>query len=329
MKYENVDVSVVVCAYTQDRWQDLVEALESIRDQTVQPAEVILVIDHNPSLYEQAKKAFAWVKVVENQEQRGLSGARNTGIANSTGQVVAFIDEDGVATPDWIDNLLREYRHPNVMGVGGEVRPMWAVTPPDWFPQEFNWVVGCSYKGLPETAAPVRNPIGCNMSFRRPVLQAAGGFRNGIGRIGTVPVGCEETELTIRARQLNPGSIYMYQPQAVVYHKVPQWRLRWSYFVRRCYAEGLSKAQVTHFVGSEDGLQSERRYTFRTLPMGVLSGVAGLARGRLAGLKRAAAIVLGLGITTLGYLAGKIKRVGAGDHGGEPVVTPASPVRES
>src|SRR4030042_2988941 len=241
MVNENSKVSVVICAYTQDRWADLQRAIQSIQHQSEQPSEIILVIDHNPALFALAQSTFPKVKVIENKESRGLSGARNSGVAHSTGEGVAFIDEDAVADNAWVENLLSSYQYPQVIGVGGEVRPQWTVPPPGWFPEEFHWVVGCSYKGLPEVTAPVRNPIGCNMSFRRQALISAGGFRNGVGRIGTLPVGCEEHELTIRLRQQNPNSVYLYQPRAVVMHKVPEWRLKWRYFIQRCYSEGISK----------------------------------------------------------------------------------------
>jgi glycosyltransferase involved in cell wall biosynthesis len=310
MANENLKVSVVLCAYTRERWLELENAIQSLQRQTVEPAEIILVIDHNPALHKLAKETFTDVKVLENQEARGLSGARNTGIIHSTGQVIAFIDEDAYASSDWIESLLRSYQDAHVVGVGGKVEPVWDVTPPDWLPEEFNWVVGCSYKGLPETLAPVRNPIGCNMSFRREVLMEAGGFRNGIGRIGKTPVGCEETELSIRARQLNPSSVYLYQPASVVFHRVPEWRLRKSYFAHRCYSEGLSKAQVTESVGSNDGLSTERRYVTHTLPNGVLTGLRDfLFHRQLAGLKRAGVTVGGLFLTTIGYLVGVASRL--------------------
>lgn len=309
MPSENLKISVVICAYTENRWLDLQQAIQSIQDQTVRPAEIILVIDHNPALFSLAKEAFLGVKVIENQEARGLSGARNTGVLHSSCQLVAFMDEDAIAATSWIENLLSGYQYAQVIGVGGEVRPMWGVKQPDWFPEEFNWVVGCSYKGLPQGLAPIRNPIGCNMSFRREEVINAGGFRNGIGRIGTLPVGCEETELSIRMKQLKPEAVILYNPEAVVHHKVPEQRSRFSYFVRRSFAEGISKAQVTDFVGSGEGLSSERRYVIDTLVKGVLSGLkqAFLERNH-SGLKRAFAIVIGLVLTTAGYIVGKSTR---------------------
>ena len=84
------------------------------------------------------------------------------------------------------------YQDANIMGAGGLIQPMWAQQKPAWFPEEFNWVVGCSYRGLPENTAPVRNLIGCNMSYLRIVIEQLGGFRNGIGHVGGRPQGDDE-----------------------------------------------------------------------------------------------------------------------------------------
>ncbi len=308
MSNDSVFLSVVICAYTQDRWSGLLDAIASVQHQSQLPSEIVLVIDHNPSLFERACQEISGVKIVENHEPQGLSGARNTGIANSSGQIIAFMDEDAVASDNWLESLLGGYSNKDVLGVGGEVRPLWATSVPGWFPEEFLWVVGCSYRGLPKTLAPVRNPIGCNMTFRKDTLQAAGGFRNGMGRIGTIPVGCEETELSIRLRQIYPGATILYQPEAVIYHQVPAWRAGWSYFIRRCFAEGLSKAMVIQYVGSNDGLSSERDYTARTLPQGVIEGIKDtFSHKDINGLKRAGAIMVGLVMTAIGFVIGRVR----------------------
>ncbi|NLX09181.1 MAG: glycosyltransferase family 2 protein [Chloroflexi bacterium] len=300
-------VSVIVCAYTEDRWDELGAAIASLQRQSIPPDEILIVIDHNPALYTRAEAHFSGVKVLENVRQRGLSGARNSGIAAAQSAIIAFMDEDAIAAPDWIERLKAGYENPQVVGVGGAIEPLWAAGRPGWFPQEFDWVVGCTYLGMPTTVKPIRNLIGCNMSFRREMFDAIGGFRDGIGRIGTRPVGCEETELCIRARQYAPNSLLTYDPQARVQHRVPPQRSTWHYFRSRCYSEGLSKALVARYVGANSALASERAYTFVTLPQGFKRGlVDALTRRDLDGLRRASAIGLGLAITTTGYLVGVV-----------------------
>lgn len=301
--------SVVICAYTERRYAELLACVGSIWQQTMPPLEIIVVIDHNPALRARVENERMAITLLENRGMRGLAGARNTGIAAARGEWIAFLDEDAVAEPTWLERLGAGYRDENVMGVGGAIVPRWESGRPDWFPEEFDWVVGCTYRGMPEQAAPVRNLIGCNMSFRREALQIAGAFRDGIGRIGTLPLGCEETELCIRLRQRRPDTMLRYEPAARVHHVVPNARSQWNYFSSRCYAEGISKAQITRFVGAGDSLSSERVYASRVLPRGVLrNSWMAVRSGKLAPFTRAAAILGGLGLTGAGYVRGMLVR---------------------
>jgi GT2 family glycosyltransferase len=309
-------VTVVICAHTEERWDATLAAVASVRRQSHPAAETILVVDHNPGLQAKLDAVLGDVFVIANEGPAGLSGGRNTGVMMARGDIVAFLDDDAVAEPGWLANLVGHYGDPAVVGVGGLTLPQWETARPGWFPDEFAWVVGCTYLGMPTTTSAVRNLHGGNMSFRRSVFETTGGFRDGIGRSsGTRPLGCEETEFCIRLRQMIPGAVLLFDHRAVIWHQVSSARTRFSYFRARCYAEGISKALVTASVGSGDGLSSERRYTRTTLPRGVVSGLADLVRGRPEGLRRAGAIVVGLGAAVAGYTAGLRRRVLPGPPG--------------
>ena len=87
-------VSVVICAYTQERWEETLKAVASVRSQQPAPHQIILVVDHNPKLQTRlAERLSDDVRVVPNNNERGLSGAKNTGVALATGDIVAFLDE--------------------------------------------------------------------------------------------------------------------------------------------------------------------------------------------------------------------------------------------
>ncbi len=301
-------VSVVICTYATERWPELRAAVGSVRRQSRAPDELIVVVDHNDLLLRRVERELPVDRIVTNESVQGLSGARNTGVEIACGDVVAFLDDDAAADPNWLAALTAPYSRPEVLGVGGRVVPNWTQTPPPWFPTEFGWVVGCSYEGQPTELAEVRNPIGANMSFRREPLVAAGGFATTVGRVGTRPTGCEETEAAIRLTQRNPAGIILYEPAAIVHHLVPGSRCRWAYFRKRCWAEGLSKAEVARLAGSHPALGSEKRYVTHTIPRGVRREMrAATTGGDTDGLRRAAAMLAGVATTTTGYAAGRLR----------------------
>jgi GT2 family glycosyltransferase len=297
----SVSVTVVICAYTLERWGEIQAAVHSTRQQSAPVHEVVLVADHNDELLDRARTAFPDVVSVPNTGPQGLSGARNTGVRTATGVVVAFLDDDAAAADDWVERLIDAYRDHQVIGVGGGVVPAWGAPRPAWFPDEFLWVVGCSYEGLPVARAEVRNPIGANMSFRRAVFEVAGGFDPAMGRSGKDAAGCEETEFSIRARRSAPGARILLEPAALCHHRVSSDRVTRRYFRRRCRAEGRSKALVSRLAGADQALDSERRYVLKTLPRGVARGLWALVRGDLSGGARAWAIVEGTVLTTVSY----------------------------
>ncbi|MEE2031643.1 glycosyltransferase [Rhodococcus chondri] len=302
---QTIAASVVICAYTERRWEALSRAVESVRSQTHPAEEILVVIDHNEQLLALARNELRGVTVMPNLYEKGLSGARNTGATAATAEIVAFLDDDAAAEDDWLAALVDPYADPHVLGVGGLVVAEWATARPRWFPPEFDWVVGCSYRGLPTERARVRNMIGASMSLRRELVVDAGGFATGLGRIGTRPLGCEETELCIRLAENHPGGLHLHEPAARVRHSVPEERATWAYFRSRCYAEGLSKAAVSARTGNARALSSEQRYLTSTIPKGFARRLGEVARGRFWGLAAALAMVVGVTTTMTGYLVGR------------------------
>ena len=298
--------SVVICSYTEERWDLLLNVIASVNAQTLAASQVIVVVDHNVDLYKRLVAAVRDVTLVESTGPRGLSGARNTGVGLATSDIVAFLDDDAVAAPDWLQRLTALYDDTDVLAVGGRVEPVWQTGRPGHFGEELDWIVGCSHRGLPSVASEVRNVIGANMSFRLQVLQHVGGFNDALGRKGATPLGCEETEICIRASMGEPGARIVYEPAALVRHHVPPHRGTFRYMLGRSWSEGISKAQVSHVVGHKRALGPERRYVRSVLPRAVFSAISGWAGGsEPQGLARAGAIVSVLAFTAAGYARGR------------------------
>jgi glucosyl-dolichyl phosphate glucuronosyltransferase len=256
-----VNVSVVVSTYSEDRSMYVHDCIRSLKRQSLLPLEIILVLDAKSSLFDFYRSRFYGDAKVVTSGSFGLSNARNTGAKSARGDVVAFIDDDAVADTDWIKNLVAVYDDPEVVGVGGHIDPIWENGIPVWFPEELNWILGCSYKGLPEQKAYVRNPIGCNMSFRRSIFDLVGYFRTDMGRFGSVLLGSEEPELSLRILNMFPASKIVYEPHAVVYHKVGKSRRKITYLLRRSFYEGFSKALISyHDENGGKGLSTENQY---------------------------------------------------------------------
>ena len=294
-------VSVVICTYADERYDDLGSAIRSVQAQSVPVHEIVIAVDRNPDLLQRIALEFPAVVAVGNSHHPGAGGARNSGVAASTGRVLVFIDDDVEVEVDWLARLLPPLADPSVLGAGGTIEPAWATARPRWFPPEFDWVVGCTYRGMPTEIARVRNAISANMAVKRDVFEAIGGFRADFGKQGSVSEP-EETEFCIRAGEAFPDGAWLYVPGATVHHRVTPERETWRYFVVRCKNEGTGKASMVGHVQADDALDTERRYVTRTLPLGVFKGLADFARGRPGGLRRSGAIVMGTGVTAVTYL---------------------------
>ena len=291
------NTSIIICCYTEARWSLLLDAIESVPKR--ENIELIVVVDHNLRLLQRLQSESLQCQVFPNDRERGISGTRNAGLARSTGEVIVFLDDDAVGRSGWLDTLLEAFDDARVVVAGGSLNPRWEVHPSTWHPKSFYWVFGCSWLGLPTTTSEVRNVIGACMAIRKAVFESLGGFSDKLGRQAHAPLGCDETELCIRASA--EGTI-LYVPSCIVDHYVSKQRVSLEYFVRRCWAEGVSKAVVSTLVGPRRGLSEERRHLFVMWNEG-MDGV------RSRQFRRTGAIALG-GMTTLGgYLWGRASMV--------------------
>ncbi len=294
-------VSVIVCTYTADRLDDLERCLAALAAQTRPADEIVVVVDHDETLLRHLEGRADIV--IGNLGQRGLSAARNTGVDIARGRIVVFLDDDAVPSPDWLAELVVPFVDDDIVAVGGRIDPGWPADRPWWFPQHLDWTVGCTIPSMPAGGGDIRNVFGASAAFRRDALVAIGGFAEALGRTGANAAGCEETDVCIRLREARPTARVVYAPASVVVHRVTDDRATVRYVLRRCLAEGRSKAVLSSRVGAADAMSEERSYLKR---LGAAVGhdlVGGVRRPRRLG--RAAVLTAGTGAAAVGYVEGR------------------------
>lgn len=301
--------SVIIAAHTFQRCGSLTEAVASAIAQRPQALEVIVVVDNNPDLYQWVRTHLPEVVAVEHRGPRGAAATRNSGARAAGGSILAFLDDDAAARPDWLRNLTAPLARPDVVGVGGYVEPVWLGHVPHWMPEEFLWVVGASYRGMPRVAGPIRNVWSENMAVARADFLSVGGFREGFGKQALGGLGGEDTEFCIRlATEMRSGG-WWYEPSAKVGHSVPRSRSTVRFFVLRCYNEGRLKANVATILGPSAALQDERRHATKTLPAGISRELRqAVTRKEFVAAQRASAIGVGLCAASLGYVVRRAQR---------------------
>lgn len=280
-------VSVLVC--THNRGEQLVVTLKSLQHQTADSgAYEVLVIDNAST---DATRAVV-LRVIDglphfryvHEAAVGLSVARNTGVRESTGEIVAFIDDDAIADRNWVSAIAGAFDDPGVWVVGGRAEPAWPHSPPRWLDRPLAGYVGVTNYGAAAMRLSFPNyPYGVNMAVRRHAFERVGGFAANLGRKGTSLLSNEEFDFCYKVEQA--GGAILYEPSALVHHQIAAARLSLRWFLRRMYWQGRSQAvfDVTNLEPREVARQRSRlRRRFvkglRRHPRGNTSGVALLCR---------------------------------------------------
>ena len=221
--------SVATQHYPADRWECVVVDNNS-QDNTRERVEVFIA--EHPEL--NIRYCF--------EPNQGLSHARNRGIAEAKGDIVAIIDDDERIVEDFVAAYVELFNsHSDAMAAGGKIIAEYPTGRPRWMskyterpianPMDFGECVKLFPKG--------RIPGGGNMAVRSTVFKEIGLFDTSLGRTGKQLIGGEESDLFERIEQHNMACYYV--PRAVMYHIIPEQKLTQEYFCRLSYNIGLSQ----------------------------------------------------------------------------------------
>jgi GT2 family glycosyltransferase len=313
--------SVVIPAFTFDRWKQIVKAVDAVQAQTRRPMELILSIDRNPELLQVCQDRWGAadlpvpVRVMANRNEwaprvateansdgvaRGYGGgsARNSGAESARGDIIVTFDDDAWPEPDCLEHLLAPYDDRSVVAVGGKTVPDFETRRPVWFPRSMDWIFGCAYEGLPTDLAPTPRLIGANMSVRASAFRALGGFK---------AVEFDDLDLCSRlAYEYSPSGL-LYEPRAVAHHYVPARRVTWRYFWTRSFLVNRDKVPAFATMGEAASLAAEFSFVFRAIRRQTEMAIRGVFTGNPEELLQWGAMLVGIGLAGLGNVVGRFR----------------------
>lgn len=301
--------SVVICTYSMERYDCFSETVNSVLDQTYEPLEIIIVVDGNETVLGHVKGDFGDCENIVihcNDKNRGISYSRTKGAEIARGDVVVFIDDDAVAEDDWVAELIRVYEETDAIAVGGHVAPDWVTEKPDFFPEEFYWLVGCDERGFGEHMEELRNTYGSNISFKRDVFLSVGGYDENTGRKGDRHIQAHEAPVCIRMHN-EYGKGVIYNTDAVVHHKLFDYRGSFRWLVFRSFWQGYSKRIMDLLLPEAKGDKNKylKQLMLRFVPMRLKELVLSPS---LSKVKELVAIFIFTAAVGFGYLYGLLRR---------------------
>jgi len=168
-----------------------------------------------------------------NESKQGLNHARNRAIAEARYEIVAYLDDDVDIDRRWLKHLAEAYASGDVAGVGGRAYLVYPRPRPHWLGEDIEGLLTKVELGPERRPASSGEIFGVNLSFRKDWLVRTGGFRPDLDRVGTCLLGGGDDEMVARVAA-NGGQI-LYEPGAVVGHRVPDSRLSRKWFRNRCF----------------------------------------------------------------------------------------------
>lgn len=238
-------IAAIICTHNRDSY--LGAAIDSLLDQIGCDAYEILVVDNastdNTRAVVEARLGNPRLKYIYEPEL-GLSVARNRGAKESTAPILAYLDDDAEASPQWLKVLLAAYRENEQLAIaGGRVTLIWPenMMPPPWISKDM--AAGLGLYDLGDQTLYIDNPNltprGLNYSIKRAFLDQVGGFDPNLGRVGKNLLSNEELLMTELA--LAKGWQVAYLPEALAAHNVASERTKPGWFLRRSWWQGVSE----------------------------------------------------------------------------------------
>jgi glucosyl-dolichyl phosphate glucuronosyltransferase len=243
----NPSISVVICTYNRQKF--IGACLACLANQQIDADQWEVIVIDNASTDETALIVANFMASHPGlpfryvfEAQKGLSFARNRGIAEAQSNIITFIDDDAEAVPHFVTTVLHFMQaHPQAAGAGGRVLPKYSESPePNWMNPYLNGFIGrVDFGGKPRIfTGRMKYPIGCNMTYRKDLLLQAGRFNNQLTFRG------DDKHIFYAVSLINPSVFYLHE--ALVYHNIDAHRLTFDYFKKLFLKTGNEERKRVH-----------------------------------------------------------------------------------
>lgn len=267
-----MDLNVIICTY--NRSASLQRTLESIRSSSL-PDHLewaLIIVDNNSAddtraVVERYQELCRFPIFYVKESQQGLSHARNRGISESTGKLIAFTDDDVVVDPNWIGSIVKAFAEYDVQCIGGRILPIWAKPKPKWLSVYFHPNLALLDYGDAPFYLDAPKLWGANLAFKAEAFQKYGLFDTNRGRLPHKLYGDEESHFLSTLLQQKERILYL--PQAIVHHCIPEHRMSRGYFRKWNFHQGELGAILSEDIHC-GSLWDDLYFAFRGLAVSVL-----------------------------------------------------------
>lgn len=262
-----IKISAIIC--TLNRADYLKKAIQSLIDQTLSKEHYEIIVVDNGST-DSTKGIIKSFECLENfrfilEPIMGLSQARNTGWQNANGKYIAYLDDDAIASSEWLERIVKAFENvkPQPGSVGGKVIPIWEVNRPAWLPKELERSLTIiDWTDKPTFLIKDSHYLaGTNVAYIREILWECGGFSTRLGRKGNKLLSSEEIMIKMYLKRHNLGSYY--DPKICVQHHIPAERLKKRWFYRRSFWQGISSEILQYLEIKQNGVKW--RYLYQAM----------------------------------------------------------------
>ena len=265
-----MELSIIISTYNNSA--SLMRTLLSVSEQDADKNIWECVVINNNSTDDTVEQFAAFAKEhadinirLVDEPQQGLSYARNRGIVESKGQILAFIDDDETINKGFVSAYIDLFQNHGAFIAAGALKVRYDSARPRWMSHYTEKMIANPLDLGNEIITITRTvmPTGGNMAFNREVFNLYGNFDTSLGRRGNELFGGEENDLFERIRDL--GERIFYTPHAIVYHHIADKKLTAEYFDKLSYGVGVSKRLRAEKYGTEQELfadeRAKQRYT--------------------------------------------------------------------